>query len=97
VERAALTGGTSIEQRADGTYRVTCTWGEEKYTPIANSYSTVTVGPYAITFDIPAASDPFKAAAAFNRGLQEMAELEREQKIDSFIEKFDQIRRKVGK
>ncbi len=73
----------AMEFLSPGTVLVT--WGEEKFTPIANSYSTFTVGPFSTTVTrLPNEH----ATQAWKRGydtLVELAEKERDRKATSFV------------
>ena len=72
----------------DRTMRVV--WGEEKLTPIPNSYSTVTVGPFEMEFTVPSGEDAVAFMDAANRELLAFVEVERERKVQSFINKLRQ-------
>jgi hypothetical protein len=69
---------------------LTLAWGEEKYTLVANSFSTVTVGPFTASIDVPAGSSVVDAFERINRELYELAEIERERKLTSFVNKLRQ-------
>ena len=65
-------------------------WGEEKITPVPGSYSTVTVGPFEVLYVVPEGADAELAFRAANSELAAMAEIERERKVQSFINKLHQ-------
>jgi len=67
---------------------VTVTWGEEKFTLVPNSYSTCTVGSFAMQSTV---RDGETIEAAFQRlteAVRTVAEAERDRKIKSFLEKL---------
>lgn len=73
-----------------GGERVTATWAEEKYTLVANSFSTVTVGPFTLSCEVPPGASVGAVFDRLNRHLAEMAEIERERKLQSFLNKLQQ-------
>jgi hypothetical protein len=73
----------------DRTFRAV--WGEEKITPVPGSYSTVTVGPFESLFVVAAGGDAARALDHANRELAAFAEVERERKVQSFLNKTRQV------
>jgi hypothetical protein len=77
-----------LEAEAQAGSLVTVTWGEEKFTLIKDSYSTVIVGPLTMS----ARTRPGQARAdlflKLNEELAELMEAERDRKIRSFVEKL---------
>lgn len=83
--------GMKIVERPGGGYRVTLAWSEEKFSPIPNSYSSCTAGPYSIAFDVPVGDDPIEAMSGHIRALTSFAEAERDRKLESFIAKLKAV------
>jgi hypothetical protein len=69
----------------------TVTWGEEKISPV--QYNSLTVGPFSSTFFVPAGEDAGRYMDHANRELRAMAEVERERKVRSFLNKLHQSKR----
>lgn len=67
---------------------VSATWGEEKYTPIAGSYSTCSVGPFYACSPVRLGETTDQAAARLHTKLAEYAEAERDRKLKSFVAKL---------
>ena len=64
---------------------VTVVWGEEKFTPVPNSYSTFTVGPFSVTTNVQPGETFESARERAMKGLREQAETERQRKCESFL------------
>jgi hypothetical protein len=72
-------------------YTVTATWGEEKYTPIAGSYSTCTVGPFSAVMTIPRGESEAtlrEVTEVLVGVVTKVAEVERDRKVTSFVGKL---------
>lgn len=71
-----------IDETSDS---ITAYWGEEKFTPIRDSYSTFTVGPFYATSVANEGEDPLDVLKRLNDKLVQFAEKERDRKAVSFI------------
>lgn len=74
-----------------GARTVRAVWGEEKITPVPGSYSTLTVGPFEVMFTLLEGEELGPRLEVANRELAEVAEAERERKVESFIAKLKQV------
>jgi hypothetical protein len=63
-------------------------WGEEKFAPIAGTYSTVTVGPFSATTTLRPGETADQALERLRHDVEKHAASERESKIRSFIAKL---------
>lgn len=74
---------------------VTATWGAEKYTPVANSYSTFEVGPFTATVAVRPGETRSSALRRAYAELEEVASEIRERKKTEFIAALKGMRREV--
>jgi hypothetical protein len=65
---------------------VTAVWGEEKFSPGKNSYSSCGVGPFSVTSHVLPGENVAQAQQRLMRQLEEQARVERDRKIASFLE-----------
>ncbi len=72
-------------KQADEGTPVRVVWGEEKYTPIAGSYSTFTVGPFEVTLVCMRGETLAQTWLRGNAQLIKLAEVERVRKSNSFV------------
>jgi hypothetical protein len=75
---------------------VDVTWGEEKYTPIAGSYSTCTVGPFSMTVAVRPGQAREQAFAEAYEMLAMQARSVRTVKLADFVRVLNDVRGKVG-
>lgn len=89
LERAIDRAAKEVQPRRElnpGTVTVTVTWGKEVITPIPGSYSTVEVGPFSISVEVPASAGLTREVFdRLNAELATLAEAERIRKVESFV------------
>jgi hypothetical protein len=93
--RSVKPGGGNIFVNADGSTTVALNWGEEMFSPIPGSYSKCSVGPFGLTFNVPAGLDIDAAMKLGSRALENYATIERERKLRNFVNKLQQIQGEV--
>jgi hypothetical protein len=72
------------------------TWGEEKITPVKDSYSTVTVGPFTYTTRARPGESLEQAHGRLVQEAVPLAEQERERKVQSFLDALVRVRKQVA-
>lgn len=70
---------------------LTYTWGEEKFTPVPNSFSTCTVGPFTATTTVGPGESYMGAYHRLQDFVKGFADAERKQKIDKFVAKLREV------
>jgi hypothetical protein len=87
----------AAEHAPGGEETVSYTWGEEKYTPVPNSFSTVTVGPITMTTTVREGEAHYEALDRLQRAVRARVDTERTEKIASFLHKYREVRAEVKK
>jgi hypothetical protein len=88
IEQPAEPTPPKLEFRRSGRMRVV--WGEEKFTVVPGSYSTVTVGPIELECEARPDKTLAEQYEEMFESLRLIAEEERERKIASFVAKLQQ-------
>lgn len=67
---------------------VSAAWGEEKFTPVKNSYSVCTVGPFVGATKVRPGETRAQATLRVLEELREVARVERDRKLKEFVQKL---------
>lgn len=92
VPHVAVAGVLPSDQQS-----VTFVWGEEKITPIKGSFSMCSVGPFSMTSNVRHGETPAQAYSRVAREVEQMAEQQRDRKLQSFLKKLMQVGEQVAK
>ena len=74
----------------DGVSRIRVVWGEEKIC-LGGSFSPVSVGPFEVEFPVPEGTNVVAALEQASRAIASFAEVERERKVQNFLNKLHQV------